>query len=476
MKTLLKFLVVSALLVVFGLTMFPLGNFTQAGNEQTYIVLYKQQTVPEDASHTITEAGGELVYSYDQIGVAIARSESDTFRQEIMRDKMVENASSTSNFGVKLDDDFALEEFDEGAAIDLGTTSSDFDDPLTYLQWDMFQIQVPEAHAVTMGSPSVVVGDIDSGIDPYHPDLAANIDWARSVSCIGGVPNQDPAAWEDNNGHGTHTAGTIAAAANGIGIIGVAPDVKIAAIKGCTDAGWCWPEDIVCSFMWAGDHDIDVTNNSYYVDPYEFNCHNDPEQHAIWKAVQRAVRYAQSQGVVVVSSTGNSNVDLTHHEEEGITNACNDLPVELAGVIGVSANGNLMQKSYYSSYGVGAVDVVAPGGDARFQLTEAAPNGRVLSTIPTKYGSYGWGQGTSMASPHAAGVAALIISQYGEMPPGRVQALINQTADPQECPVEFNPGPPFFWPAECQGGEGYNSFYGHGQVNAYNAVTHKAGN
>jgi subtilisin family serine protease len=354
-------------------------------------------------------------------------------------------------------------------------TNSGFDDPLTDLQWDMFQIQVPEAHSVNMGDPSVIVGDIDTGIDAYHPDLAQNVDWSRSVSCIGGVPDQDYAAWEDNHFHGTHTAGTIAAAANGIGIVGVAPEVKIAAIKGCNDSGYCWPEAIVCSFMWAAEHDIDVTNNSYYVDPYEFNCHNDPEQHAIWKAVQRAVRYAQSKGVTVVSSSGNSNVDLTHLPGE-YTNACNDLPVELAGVVVVSANGNLMQKSYYSSYGVGVVDVVAPGGDARFQLTAEAPNGRVLSTIPTKFGvDYGWAQGTSMASPHVAGVAALIISQYGEMPPGKVQAFINQTADPQECPAEFNPGPPFFWSAECQGGEGYNSFYGHGQVNAYNAVTHDTG-
>ena len=96
---------------------------------------------------------------------------------------------------------------------------------------------MPEAYAVNAGSPSVVVGDLDTGLDWSHPDLAANVDFGKSVSCEGGVPNQSPAAWMDNNGHGTHTAGTIAADDNGIGIVGVAPDVKIAGIKPATTTG-----------------------------------------------------------------------------------------------------------------------------------------------------------------------------------------------------------------------------------------------
>lgn len=140
-------------------------------------------------------------------------------------------------------------------------------------------------------------------------------------------------------------------------------------------------------------------------------------------------------------------------------------------MIGVTANGNLMQKSYYSSYGVGVVQAVAPGGDSRFQRTPAATRGTVYSTYPTN--RYAYAQGTSMASPHAAGVAALIVSQYGDMPQGRVQAFLTSTADPQVCPENpFNPGPPFNYSAICEGGLGYNGFYGHGQVNAFKAVTH----
>lgn len=444
----------------------------EAAAEETYIVLYNRSAVPNDAAKTISEAGGTLVYSYDAIGVAIARSADPDFGATMSRTKGIQGAASTAEYGIKLESDFELAySLDDPMVV---SANGDFGDPLTYLQWDMLQIHVPEAHGVSMGDPSVIVGDIDTGIDYQHPDLAANIDFSRSVSCVGGVPNQDPAAWEDYYGHGTHTAGTIAAAANGIGIVGIAPNVTVAAIKGCGDDGYCWPESIVCSFMWSAEHDINVTNNSYFVDPYEFNCHNDPQQHAIWQAVQRAVRYAQSKGVTVISSSGNSNVDLTHHEDE-VTNACVDLPVELSGVIGVSANGYLMQKSYYSNYGVGAVDVVAPGGDRRFQIPPAPiSNGRVLSTW--RGGGYVWAQGTSMAAPHVTGVAALILSQFGKRPQGWLQAMITQTADPVPCPPNpFDPGGSGGLLATCQGGNSYNSFYGHGQVNAYNAVTHNAG-
>ncbi|MFN2276213.1 MAG: S8 family serine peptidase, partial [Candidatus Promineifilaceae bacterium] len=286
--------------------------------------------------------------------------------------------------------------------------------------------------------------------------------------------------------HGTHTAGTIAAAANGIGIVGVAPNVKIAAIKAVDADGYLYPEYVVCAFMWAATHDVDVTNNSYFVDPWLFNCRNDAEQRAIWEGLRRAIRYAMSQGVTVVASAGNQNDDLAHPTVDTIspdngtpltreiTNACGVIPAEIPGVVTVTANGNLMQKSYYSSYGVGVVELVAPGGDSRFQRTAAATRGTVLSTYPGN--RYAYLQGTSMASPHVAGVAALVVSQFGEMPQGKVAAFLNQTADPIPCPPNpFNPGPPYNYLATCQGGDGYNSFYGHGQVNALRAITHDSG-
>ena len=484
-----RFTRVSVILVIVMAIMFSVGAQAapaRAGTMQTYIVLYKQQAVPSNAASVIANAGGTLVYSYSAIGVVIARSDNSSFRANLLRDKRVEGVSSTASFAVRVGGNLVEEESLEALTAEQLNASPIDDEPLGYLQWDMRQIHVPEAHAITTGSPSVLVGDLDTGLDWSHPDLAANVDFANSVSCEGGVPNQAPAAWMDHNGHGTHTAGTIAAADNGIGIVGVAPNVKIAGIKTSNDDGYFFPEAVVCAFMWAAEHGVDVTNNSYFADPWLFNCHNDAEQRAIWKAEQRAIRYAMSKGVVVVAAEGNFSDDLAHptrdiispdfppgsEQEREVRNSCVVIPVEISGVIGVTANGYLEQKSYYSNYGVSVTQVVAPGGDRRFQIPPTG-NGRVLSTVP---GGYAYAQGTSMASPHVAGVAALIMSQ-GVTSPGAVAARISNTADPMACPSDMSiyanfPSVSNGAPQVCEGDVDYNSFNGHGQVNALNAVTH----
>src|SRR5437016_119653 len=271
-----------------------------AGTMENYIVLYSASAVPADASATMAKAGGSLIYSYPQIGVAIAKSDSATFRANIVKDSRVEGASATGAFVTKLPDEQAPATDASGPPPgDLPNSPATDADTLSPLQWDMRQIHTPEAHAVTGGSPAVLVGDIDTGIDFHHPDLRQNIDVADSVNCVSGAPVPGLAA-QDDNGHGTHTAGTVAAAANGFGIVGVAPNVRIAAIKAGDADGFFFPEAVVCAFVWAGTHGVDVTNNSYFADPFLFNCRNDPVQRSIWKAEQRAIRFAMPLGMVVV--------------------------------------------------------------------------------------------------------------------------------------------------------------------------------
>src|ERR687888_907126 len=276
---------------------------------QNYILLYKGNAVPSNASHTIAAAGGTLVHSYGQIGVAIASSDSASFRADLLADNRIENVSGPAAYATRIDDAGVG---DASEPANIPATDSDTFSPL---QWDMMQIHTPEAHAITGGSPSVVVGDIDTGLDFTHPDIAPNYDASRSADCSSGAP-APLLPGNDQNGHGTHTAGTIAAAANGIGIVGVAPNVRIAGIKSSNDDGFFFPEMVVCSYMWAATHGVDITNNSYFADPWEFNCRNDAVQRAIWNAERRAIAFAQSRGTVVVAAEGNQSDDLSHPTQD----------------------------------------------------------------------------------------------------------------------------------------------------------------
>jgi len=496
-RTRLRLIAAVAALAVASLLAVP--SEVHAGTMKTYVVLYKGSSVSSDAANVIAGAGGTMLIAYKQIGVAIATSDSSTFRANLLRDSRIQGASSTAGLGIRVDDDAIA-----GGDPALPSIPAPGSDSLSALQWDMDQIHAPEARAINGGSPEVLVGDIDTGLDYTHPDLAPNVDDANSANCVSGVAVPGMVAANDDNGHGTHTAGTIAAALNGIGIVGVAPHVSIAGIKTGNTAGFFFPEAVICAFMWAGTHGFDITNNSYFADPWLFNCKNDPEQRAIWEAERRAIRFAMQQGVTVVASAGNQADDLTHPTQDAtspddttpvtrdITNACAVVPAEVPGVITVAANGDLELKSFYSSYGIGRVDLIAPGGDSILQLTPAAVNGRVLSTWPASLltvtclparrlvdasgATYCYQQGTSMASPHVAGVAALAVSQFGHMSPGSLRAMLTSSADPIACPpdpsiYDFFPAVDNGAPQVCTGGAGNNAFNGHGQVNALSAIT-----
>ncbi|WP_405781876.1 S8 family peptidase [Streptomyces sp. NBC_00859] len=445
------------------------------------------------AERAVSRAGGTVVIAYDEVGVIVAHSSAPDFARTVRRAPGVDSAGATRTEPLP-----ARPPVDSGTPLKLtaqqqkalAAKAAPGEDPMEPLQWDMRAIRADQAHKVTLGSRDVTVAVIDTGVDDTHPDIAPNFDRRASADCTTGRPDTKDGAWRPAAGdspHGTHVAGEIAGARNGTGITGVAPGVRVAGIKVGTTAGFFYTEAVVCGFIWAADHGAGVTNNSYFTDPWYFNCTDDPDQRALVDSVTRASRYAERKGAVNVAAAANEGYDLASHSvtdplspDDGTAaprtvdpSKCPDIPAQLPGVVTVSATGSRTLKSSYSNYGLGVVDIAAPGGDsAAYQPPEApATSSAVLGPVPG--GGYAYMAGTSMASPHVAGVVALIESRHPHASPALVKALLYAEADRLACPKPYpvdadGDGRP---DAVCEGGRAHNGFYGAGLADALHAVT-----
>ncbi|MER5305320.1 S8 family serine peptidase [Streptomyces lasiicapitis] len=458
----------------------------------------------------IAKADGTVVVTYKKIGVIVAHSANPDFGKQLRAVRGVHSAGATRTapltpaattqegaptFLSKAQQRAAKEQAskEQGKSLPQGAASgkgaAPAQEPLEADQWDLRSIGADKAAKINPGSKKVTVGVIDTGVDDTHPDLAPNFSAKQSASCVGGKADTSAGAWrpaKPDHYHGTHVAGEIAAARNNVGVAGVAPGVQVAGIKVADPVSELFfPESVVCAFVFAADNGIEITNNSYYVDPWLYNCKDDPDQRAILDAVNRAQLYAQKKGTLNLASAGNSNHDLDADEivdtsspddSTPVTRTidphkCLDVPAQLPGVVTVSATGVYNAKSYYSTYGNGVVDIAAPGGDRRYQLPTDTPSkdGGILSTMPG--GQYAWLQGTSMASPHAAGVAALLKSTHPKAGPAELQRLLKRQADNPGCPTKpYDPDGDGKVDAVCKGDKNRNGFYGHGIVDALDAV------
>ncbi|WP_406733639.1 S8 family peptidase [Streptomyces sp. NBC_01794] len=423
-----------------------------AAGTRAYLVI----TAPGDTSavqRAVTDNGGTVFAHYDAIGVIVAHSASTTFAGTMRSVSGVQQVGATRTSDVPAD---AYNPAIPASPTQATTTLTESN------RWDMTQINADKAWAVTTGSSAVKVGVLDTGVDDQHQDIAPNFDAADSVSCAYGKADTRTGAWRPVGDHGTHVAGTIAAAKNGKGVIGVAPGVKISSVRIAEpNTSMFFAENTVCGFMWAGDHSFKVTNNSYYTDPWMFNCPDNVDQAAIIEGVRRAQEYAESKGSLQVAAAGNSNYDLANKRTDTsspndstpvtrtITNACIDIPTELPGVVTVAAMGNGNVKASYSNLGRNIIDIAAPGGDGA---------SGVYSTLPG--GKYGTMNGTSMASPHVAGVAALLASTNPGSTPADLRAKLAAQATDTACPSD----------SRCTGTTANNSFFGEGKVDALKAV------
>lgn len=449
-----------------------------------YLVLFDTWTPRARAARTIDGSCGKLTAYYPQIGVAVATSPDSRFANRIGP----ERAFSAQRVMRSQQGPRKADETDSTRTQVTANPAAVSTVDLTGEQWDMDMIHADRSRLVDEGSRDVVVGVLDSGVDPNHPDLRRALDPALSAGCLNGVADTARSAWVPTaSAHGTHVAGTIAAADDGHGIAGVAPGVRIASVKVVDDDGFIFPEYAVCGLMWATANEMAVTNNSYFIDPWLMTCNRDRE-HVVFEAVRRAVDYATRHGTLTVAAATNESADLADPggrtadgpvgtpgvERRTLDSGCKVLPAGLRGVIAVSATGSDKLKAGYSSYGLGVIDVTAPGGEPRSSSPpEAAASAGsepscVLSTVPDGYDQY---CGTSMATPHVTGVAALLASEHPEASPPELSRMLTDQAKALPCPADYDLDDTGAQDAYCDGYAPYNGFYGHGMVDAEAAVT-----
>jgi lantibiotic leader peptide-processing serine protease len=479
-----------------------------AQQKTTYVVAFNQSSgLPADVDQIVSKAGGSITSRLPEIGGIAVESSDPNFAANVAKDSSVK-AAGIATPTLLIDPIADSADNNGGTYTPPGPDTQGMPDSLGYEQWDKKKMHATlnGSYALQRGRKDVKVFVIDTGADQTHIDVAANLDVAESVSFVPSEPTI-----QDFNGHGTWTISAVGAPINGVGISGVAPSVTLVSGKVLNGNGsglFIWTDQ---ALIYAGLKHFDVVSAS--LGGYIPKCgavSNDKQScdHPDYILLNRATQFARSNGVLPVGAMGNDGFDLS---DGNFFRNFIEAPGEMPGWVGVSATGYDDGKAFYSNYGQNSVDVSAPGGSTRNYSgvpgSAVCPHGSLCRLIGawSSTGSsapanpveqctgpggtppcflYGYVQGTSMATPNVAGVAALIVSQYGDftpnnqnkphMSPTQVESILQISANNQPCPSPntVRQGPGFTFPtATCQGNTGQNSFFGKGIVDALNAIT-----
>ena len=401
------------------------------GFSDNWILNSNSPNLPADLEAKVQQAGGTLIKTLDDVGIAIAdfatREEAESMETHglsVMPDVMVnwlpQNQPQAEHIGL--------------------------DEPYYGYQWHLPVIEADRAWDEGVVGTGARVAILDSGIDYTHPDLDDNIELPSSATF---VPFTDSCM--DDNGHGTHVAGIVAAEDNGWGCIGVAPDATLICVKVLDSNGsgnYSW---VVTGIIHAIHRQADVINlslgstlkkNGFL--PY----YTASDASRLINMIKKVINWASSQGCLVVCSAGGDEMDLDHNKNLVV------VPAEVGTGIAISATGPIGLSDFdrpasYTNYGQSSIWVAAPGGDSQLYPNPGWYYDMVFSTF---IGGWTWMSGTSMAAPMVSGTAALVISKYGKMNAGQLKNHLANTAD--------DPGKP-----------GHDPYYGRGRINAYKAVT-----
>jgi subtilisin family serine protease len=567
-------------LVVSGLSAVPAQAGPAAGNSlpaptgppTDYTVLLAEGADHAAALAALESSGGTVLRENPAIGLVVVRAPRSGFAERVSAAPGVLGAARSraiGELGTRQDRETqaatpapagaadAESGAPAGTATAGGATPAQIGmDPLDTRLFGLRMVQADLARQRQAGDPRVTVGVLDSGVDASHPDLAPNVDLRLSRNFVVDIPYDengevvdgpcefdgcvDPAGYDDY-GHGTHVAGTIAAAANGFGVSGVAPRVTLVDLRVAQDSGYVFLQPFLDALTYGADLGLNVMNLVFEIDPWVFNCTGNPadtpeqrlEQRTTIEAVNRALDYAHRKGVTMVAEIGYTHDDLGHPHPDQLSpdfpsgasypreldnSSCLAMPVEGHHVIAVSSVGPSGAKEDFSNYGLEQVSLAAPGGYRRDGFGTAAyfsRDNQILSTYSraaatgkhwltpegeiTELGLangmvkhcqdalcsyFRWAEGTDRAAPHVSGVAALVISQYGNrgrdntpaMSPERVEHVLLSTARAHPCPTPrlvsyADVGRTPDWDAYCDGDTSFNGFYGHGIVDALAAVS-----
>jgi subtilisin family serine protease len=444
----------------------------------SWVIDLNGSSVPATLAADVAAAGGTLTSALDGAGLAIAESSDPSFGARakniagvhlVTQDRMVQwtapNAREVDAVDA-MDGSIDAGVTDQAAAIGSAET-------FRAIQWNVDAISAPAAWAAGYQGKGARVAVIDGGIYSSHIDVVPNLDAAHSRSF---VPGQ---AWNSDVGtfwHATHVAGIIAAPANKIGTVGVAPQATVIGVKALHNGSGAFSWIINAIYYAAtpiaqGGAGANIINMSLGA---HFKTSDDGAAQ-LKNAISKATTYAYQQGVTVIAAAGNDATDIDHTANTIF------VPAQSAHVIAVAATGpvgfaagatNYDSPASYTNFGQSAITLAGPGGnDISFNTfgTKLCAFPRLGTTPGVQYcyaldmviapcrggatsiSSYCWAEGTSMATPAVAGVAALIVGKNGPMAPSQVETILRQSADDLGKP-------------------GNDDYYGRGRVNAARAV------
>lgn len=406
----------------------------------------------------VQAAGGTVVYSHGSAGIAVVTSNAPDFLARVQADNAFQTAAE--DIMVQWQQDTPV--MDAGGLVQAVTPG---DDTFYPLQWAHIAMDSQGAWTAGCTGAGARVAVLDGGIFDTHPDLAGNIDTACSASFVPGQPynNDTGTFW-----HGTHVAGIVAARDNGTGVIGVAPDATILGVKVLHSGSGSFG-NVILGILYAADPAAFGATNCQKADIINMSLgaiFPKTASGTLIGALAKAVNFAGSKGVLVISAAGNAGIDF------GQAGNLVDVPGDSGGSLAISATGpfnwasgntDFTRPASYSDWGEGFVTLAGPGGDFAYPGNEDCTMATTVGTITrpcwvfdmylsTSRAGYSWAAGTSMATPATAGVAALIKGRFPNISRGELKARLMQSA------VDA-------------GKIGNDEFYGHGFVNAARACT-----